>query len=72
MGTYLGSTKGPAVVRDYGVIFCDEDDLPDGQDWTFVCCDGRVCFVVKEDGLTEEVLEDAWRAFREMEPELVA
>lgn len=71
MGTYSGTTKGPTV-REYGVVFCGEQDLPDGQDWTFVRCDTRVCFFVREDAVTERTLEDAWLAFREMASELAA
>lgn len=49
----------------YAVKFIDHDELPEENDFVLLSDHGDMVLFIKEDRLTEEALEDAWRAYRD-------
>lgn len=52
----------------YAVHYVSDEDLPTNQAWAMVRQGGRVCLFLKESVLCPTVLEEAWAAFRVLEP----
>lgn len=52
----------------YAVHYVKDDELPTKQAWVLVRQGSRVCLFLKESVMCPRVLEEAWAAFRQMEP----
>lgn len=50
----------------YDVQFVDDEDLPPGHPWVFICTGVRLVLVMKRSHVTPIALTDAWAVYREI------
>ena len=52
----------------YAVHYVRDDELPANQAWAMIRQGSRVCLFLKESVVCPRVLEEAWAAYRRLEP----
>lgn len=51
-------------MHNHTVRMVSQENLPAGQRWAMVECDGRMTLFLAEDAVCPAVLEEAWHAYR--------
>lgn len=55
---------------DYRVVFVENEDLPNHQDWALIRTQSLVIVAVKRHRVTPDVLEAVWTAYRSLATEV--